>query len=292
MCESLEQLRRITRIHVLLLIALIVFVLWTLWGWHAETRDARVDVCLASWSHPNATLLLSTLPKIIHQQIGKASDVPLHLAKWRAQMIRVFPASDGYTHILWTDESQRAFIEKHYGWFLDSYDAFPEYIMRSDAFRVFALYHFGGVYMDMDYEVLENFWDKLPDDAPAAVESPHPGERLQNAFMSSPAKHDFWKVYWDVMSEKVQSHSPIDATGPRALDAAVARFPRRFVMLPCVNWNRAPRGSDLSESRTLAALAQNFYVRAGFKKDCGSTLVRKCLAGIHHGVYSWAKIKV
>ena len=49
-----------------------------------------------------------------------------------------------WTTILWTDQSIRAFLEKHYHWFLPAYDSYPYNIQRVDAARYFILYHFGG----------------------------------------------------------------------------------------------------------------------------------------------------
>jgi mannosyltransferase OCH1-like enzyme len=51
---------------------------------------------------------------------------------------------------LWTDESSRAFIAKEYEWFLETFDSYPFPIERADAIRYFILYHYGGIYIDLD----------------------------------------------------------------------------------------------------------------------------------------------
>ena len=56
----------------------------------------------------------------------------------------------GWTTILWTDESIRVFLETHYPNFLSVYDSYPYNIQRVDAARYFILYHYGGLYMDLD----------------------------------------------------------------------------------------------------------------------------------------------
>ena len=53
-------------------------------------------------------------------------------------------------YILWTDASSREFIAEHYSWFLDTFDNYTYPIQRADAIRYFVLYHFGGVYIDLD----------------------------------------------------------------------------------------------------------------------------------------------
>ena len=52
--------------------------------------------------------------------------------------------------MLWTDADSRDFIAKEYPWFLDTFDAYTYPIQRADAIRYFVLYHYGGVYLDLD----------------------------------------------------------------------------------------------------------------------------------------------
>ena len=52
--------------------------------------------------------------------------------------------------MLWTDASAREFIAQHYSWFLDTFDGYTYPIQRADAIRYFVLYHYGGVYIDLD----------------------------------------------------------------------------------------------------------------------------------------------
>ena len=52
--------------------------------------------------------------------------------------------------MLWTDASSRQFIIEHYPWFLETFDNYRYPIQRADAIRYFVLYHYGGVYIDLD----------------------------------------------------------------------------------------------------------------------------------------------
>lgn len=52
--------------------------------------------------------------------------------------------------MLWTDDSSREFIAEHYPWFLDTFNDYKYNILRADAIRYFVLYHYGGVYLDLD----------------------------------------------------------------------------------------------------------------------------------------------
>lgn len=50
----------------------------------------------------------------------------------------------------WTDLSMRNFLLEHYPWFIKTYDSYPYHIQRIDSIRYFLLYHYGGIYLDLD----------------------------------------------------------------------------------------------------------------------------------------------
>ncbi len=52
--------------------------------------------------------------------------------------------------ILWTGSTCRNFLETNYPSYLPLYDSLDEPIMRCDMVRYFILYHYGGVYLDLD----------------------------------------------------------------------------------------------------------------------------------------------
>jgi mannosyltransferase OCH1-like enzyme len=58
---------------------------------------------------------------------------------------------------LWTDDKARSFLAAEYPWFLDGWDNYPFPIQRADAIRYFVLYHYGGIYLDMDTVCHEAF---------------------------------------------------------------------------------------------------------------------------------------
>lgn len=51
---------------------------------------------------------------------------------------------------IWNETEAHTFIETEYPWFLHTYDGYRYPIQRVDALKYFILYHFGGVYMDLD----------------------------------------------------------------------------------------------------------------------------------------------
>jgi hypothetical protein len=60
-----------------------------------------------------------------------------------------------YEYMLWTDTKSRDFLATHYAWFLPTFDAYQYPIQRADAIRYFILYHYGGIYLDLDIGCLK-----------------------------------------------------------------------------------------------------------------------------------------
>lgn len=62
----------------------------------------------------------------------------------------ILPKLSASEYKLWTDAGSREFIAENYPWFLDTFDNYTYPIQRADAIRYFVLYHYGGVYIDLD----------------------------------------------------------------------------------------------------------------------------------------------
>lgn len=105
----------------------------------------HLDTHLPSHHHGEETA--ERIPRIIHQTYIN-NQIP---EKWvpaykSCQKVH----NDGsWTHVLWTDDTARNFIEESYPWFLSTYDSYPYAIQRVDAIRYFVIYHFGGFYLDL-----------------------------------------------------------------------------------------------------------------------------------------------
>ena len=55
-----------------------------------------------------------------------------------------------YTLKLCPNICRRAFLKQHYPWFLPTYDGYTQEMMRIDAIRYFLMFHYGGIYLDID----------------------------------------------------------------------------------------------------------------------------------------------
>ncbi|KAH7323990.1 nucleotide-diphospho-sugar transferase [Rhexocercosporidium sp. MPI-PUGE-AT-0058] len=94
----------------------------------------------------NTTNLPIRIPRIIHRTY-KSTDIPL---RWLSSQNSCKEQNPTYTHMLWTDESARQFIAEHFPWFIPTYDSYPYPIERVDSIRYFLLWHYGGIYIDLD----------------------------------------------------------------------------------------------------------------------------------------------
>ncbi len=181
------------------------------------------------------------IPKIIHQtapDTWKNEVWSRCQATWKVH----FPEGE-YEHRQWSDAESRALVAQHYPWFLGVYDDYPLEILRVDMARVFMLHRYGGLYVDMDYECVCNFYDQLPSDKVSVVESPHKhNEQHQNSLMSSPAGHPFWIEYAirakrayetrNRIGHALQLYSVLEMTGPVMLDGAIAETSLQIHVLP------------------------------------------------------------
>jgi Anp1/Glycosyltransferase sugar-binding region containing DXD motif/Glycosyl transferase family 2 len=173
------------------------------------------------------------IPPLIHQT-WKNEDVPHDWRDWSESWRRHHP---DWEYRLWTDADNRAFLEEHYAWFLPVYDGYQEPIKRADAIRYFLLDHFGGLYVDMDFECLRPMTELFagkelilglePDEHARLPWSRRSGLRriVGNAFMASRPGHPFWS---HVQRQLVGAHTlpaPLDATGPFLLTRAVDSAP-------------------------------------------------------------------
>ncbi|HOE42555.1 MAG TPA: glycosyltransferase [Rhodoferax sp.] len=172
------------------------------------------------------------IPHIIHQT-WKTSEVPQRFVYLRDTWLKHHP---GWTYRLWSDADNRAFLAEHYPAFLPVYDAYQTPICRADAIRCFLLKHFGGLYVDLDFEcfapldgILNSASVILGLEPPAHVRDHKPLlkglERVVcNALMASPAQHPFWDHMISEMAKARSEPDPLDATGPFLLTRAVDSY--------------------------------------------------------------------
>lgn len=227
-----------------------------------------------------AGAVVPRLPRIIHQT-WKSAEVP---AQWRPYQESWRARHPGWEYRLWTDADLHAFIREHYGWFLPIYEGYADPIMRADAARYFLLFHFGGVYADLDYECLRPFDDLLAGrrlvvglEPAAHMELPltkATGLRrmLCNALMASEPGHPFWEHVFRQLVASHKAPEALGATGPYMLTHAYNAYPRRaeLSVLP------AEQLHPITSDQRWAAMAPE-----------ARSAIARVAYGVHHWHNSW-----
>jgi mannosyltransferase OCH1-like enzyme len=160
------------------------------------------------------------IPKIIHQT-WKNHEIP---NKWKAYQQKVKQLHPDWEYRLWTDDDNDLFVKTEYPEFYNTYIGFSKNIMRADVIRYLIMYKIGGLYLDLDYEMLMPFdllneTLVLPKNRSISEGDDYDG--IGNCIFASAPGHEFWK---DVINE-LQNNPPvidnynevIDATGPMLL---------------------------------------------------------------------------
>lgn len=101
----------------------------------------------------------SKIPKIF-MQTWKNKIVPNH---WLASQKSIKKQMPDYEYILMTDRMIEKFVAKHFPDFLPYLLKFPYKIQWADAIRYCFLYVYGGVYMDLDFELKDSLEELFQD---------------------------------------------------------------------------------------------------------------------------------
>lgn len=215
------------------------------------------------------------IPKIIHQT-WKNTEIPF---EWILYVNKVKKLNPDWDYKLWTDGIMQKFVEERFPDFLETYLGFPKNVMRADAFRYLIMYKIGGVYLDLDYEVLKPFDFKdyrvvLPYNR--QIKNKDKLDGIGNCFFASEPGHLFWfDVIQDLKNRKNQnldkklSYSTLEeeTTGPAFLTRVFKQNNYTDIFCPNRIVYHPPTPRNKIEKRN--------------KEDNGISL------GIHHCAGSW-----
>lgn len=140
------------------------------------------------------------IPKLVHLT-WKTKKIPDQFKKSVVSWMRTNP---DWELRLWTDADNRDYIKTKYPDFLATYDGYPHNIQRADAIRYFLLRDFGGVYSDMDIEILgslTSFFENLRGEV-FLVQSGNVSV-FTNSFMASEPGAAFWDEVIDRLMNPV-----------------------------------------------------------------------------------------
>jgi mannosyltransferase OCH1-like enzyme len=169
--------------------------IWESFGVPEQTHNNNVN----SGISPPSKEIKVTIPKII-MQTWKDNDLPDHWKESPNSFKKVMP---GWKHVFMTDEDIINFIKENYPQYLSLYNSFEYTIMKIDYFRVLWLYHNGGIYSDMDFELQRPLDELFTNDAELyVVQSGNVGHVITNSFMAAKPKSPILKEYLDEMSKE------------------------------------------------------------------------------------------
>ncbi len=172
----------------LLLVGLVFGLIpWMGCVWYSHIFLEHPSVCY--WLQENYQQ--RPIPKRIHRT-WKTTDVPNKFLKEWNNCIRLNP---GYNVTLWTDKDLEDFIHKNYPWFLSTYQSYAYPIERVDAARYFLMYHYGGIYLDMDVDCKAPFDEMFKNLSKMnhvdVITGAAQGGGMTNSFFANKARHPF-----------------------------------------------------------------------------------------------------
>ena len=121
--------------------------------------------------------------------------------KWKKKMITWKELHPSYQHILWDYDMSLAFLQEHYPWIVDTWLSYTHPIQRCDVFRLFVVYHYGGIYVDLDEEPRRPF-DNLLEYNVLLPQTTRSVYWVSNFLIGSIPKHPFLKQCIDSLESR------------------------------------------------------------------------------------------
>ena len=170
---------------------------WDLEDDNYDTSNTYVSRC--GYIRPNKKHYVG-IPKIIYQS-WKTHDVPEH---WKVSPESIKALMPDWQYVLYDNAENREMVAEHFPDFLPYYDAFPYDIMRADAARYCFLYLYGGIYMDLDFEVQQDLSELFTGSGEVyLVASGNVSSYYTNSFMASQPGSKFWLEAIEEMKKPV-----------------------------------------------------------------------------------------
>lgn len=168
---------------------------------------------------------MTTIPLIFHQIYegrdgSSPSDVLIRISKtWMKN-------NPDYKYQFWDYKKIDQFLSEFYPDFIAVYNSFQYEVQRWDAIRYLILYHFGGVYVDLDYECLKSIESIVENKVCCLGMEPQDHCRIHNreyivgnAFMAVEPENIFFKSILEEISNISTSNTDkfydvLETTGP------------------------------------------------------------------------------
>jgi mannosyltransferase OCH1-like enzyme len=102
------------------------------------------------WQSLNNDQSRKKIPRYIHQiWISSINNEEMY-DKFRLASNACIQLHSNYNYTLWTHKKILIWLKNHYSWFLPVYQNYRYDMQRIDAMKYLLLFHFGGIYIDLD----------------------------------------------------------------------------------------------------------------------------------------------
>lgn len=232
-------------------------------GITARTQESLAISGIASSSSMNSHR--QEIPKIIHHTYRTRPNATgfdkVYFNVSYFSFKKFFPEWE-YEYLFHVDSDFERCITEEFPDFLKEFRTL-ERIEKTDAGRYCMLWKFGGIYADLDYEVMRPFYSLLAPGKVTLNESPYEENadsavQVQNALMAAPRRHPFWLHVFRQMS-KVGEHTwnSTCGTGPKMISAVASQHQDQIYPLPCRHFQRLGSCGDPADFAEVYAVHWN-----------------------------------
>ena len=154
------------------------------------------------------------IPKIIHQT-WKDKNLPPIIYKLVSENIS-FLKQNGYELMFWTDEMILKLISEEYPNFYNIYKLARTGVQKGDIARIILVYHYGGIYIDLDVLILKDFAELLDMNSNKLYITYEPSGQTNalynsdkyicNAFFAANKKNNMLKVILNNIPEYIKTY--------------------------------------------------------------------------------------
>lgn len=147
---------------------------------------------------------MSIIPKIIHQiywDFSEENKPPKE--EWQRSSQELRQKHPKWKYYCWNLEQATDLIEEEYPYLLNKWESFSN-IEKCDTLRAVLMYHYGGVYCDMDIKCVKPFDDLLDKGDVILAEASYSSFLIKpviNSVMLSKPKMEFWKLFMDRINQ-------------------------------------------------------------------------------------------
>jgi len=215
--------------YYLLIFLLFLLILFSLIIAKFNIKESSLNIFGVKCIRPIPKIVIKeNHPRIIHQS-WKDKDIPVVFQKYSDSWTKY--CFKDWKYMFWTDDDNFNLIKTHYPWFLKKYNELPRNIYRADVSRYFYLFHYGGIYTDLDNECLKPFEHLLNNYSLVfgAMVGQYQGTSLkegyvQNSFMYSKPRQEFWlEMILHILNSK-GNDAPESLTGPILLSNKIGEY--------------------------------------------------------------------